>query len=195
MPRGPQGKAKQLGSRTLIIDNGAYTIKAGFVGDGPSDMPAYSLVPNCIAKGADGPRSTRVYVGDELDACKDFAEMSFRRPVERGYVVNWDAQLDVWKQSFFNKKAKLHVRHFISRERHLLNAHGAQCDPQDTNAVITEAPNAPHVLQQNVDQILFEEIQFASAYRCIGEVLRPLLRIMNAVDPKKRPVNMCFRKY
>lgn len=65
-------------SQTLVIDNGAYTIKAGFAtpNTGVEDCV---VVPNCIARG----RDRKIYVGRELDGCKDFGGMSFRRPVER----------------------------------------------------------------------------------------------------------------
>ena len=76
--------------------------------------------------------------------------MVFRRPVEKGYVVNWEGELDVWKQSFFNDAAKLRV------------------EPEETNLLLTEAPNCPQALQHNADQIIFEELEFTSAYRCVG---------------------------
>lgn len=43
-----------------------------------------------------------------------------------------------------------------------------QCDPHETNLVLTEAPNAPAPLQNNCDQIIFEEYEFASYSRCLG---------------------------
>lgn len=109
MPRVPQTNASRLAPNILVVDNGAYSIKAGMLSATSTVADSYSLVPNCIARGPDGPRSTKVYVGGELETCKDFAEMAFRRPVEKGYLVNWEAELDIWKQSFFNKGAKLQV--------------------------------------------------------------------------------------
>ena len=140
--------ANHIPNSTLVVDNGAYEIKAGIATDSTSPKPV--LIPNCIARGPDGPRSTKVYIGDQLDSCKDFAEMTFRRPVEKGYVVNWDGELDIWKEAFFNKDAKL------------------QCEPHETNLILSEAPGCPSALLQNTDQIIFEELEFASAYRCIG---------------------------
>jgi actin-related protein 6 len=45
---------------------------------------------------------------------------------------------------------------------------GSQCDPRETNLILTEAPNAPAALQTNCDQMIFEEFEFASYYRCVG---------------------------
>ena len=44
-----------------------------------------------------------------------------------------------------------------------------QCDPHDTNLILTEAPNAPQVLQANCDQMVFEEFEFSSYFRCVGK--------------------------
>jgi len=95
-------------------------------------------------------RSKHVYVGSQLSKCKEFGEMVFRRPVERGYMVNWEAEKEIWDHEFFDQKANLH------------------CDPSETRLILTEAPNAPPILQTNCDQIIFEEFQFASYYRTIG---------------------------
>ena len=91
--------------RTLVIDNGGYTIKAGFATATP-DQGDCQIIPNCIAK--DGDR--RVWIGSQLDQCKDFALMSFRRPVDKGYLVNWEGERAIWGHSFFSDNALLQVR-------------------------------------------------------------------------------------
>lgn len=35
--------------------------------------------------------------------------MAFRRPVERGYLVNWEGQSEIWEHEFFEGKAPLEV--------------------------------------------------------------------------------------
>lgn len=139
--------------QTLVLDNGAYTIKAGFVVDPTNDDGTDAsdtqprLIPNCIAR--DRQRTT--YVASELDRCKDYADIAFRRPVEKGYIVNWEAQREIWDREFFDDKAP------------------QRCDPAETRLVLTEQPNALPALQTNCDQMVFEEFQFASYYRGIGE--------------------------
>jgi len=140
-------------SQTLVIDNGADTLKAGFASDDHVDEPR--VVPNCIARD----RTRKTYVGSDLEKCKDFGEIAFRRPVERGYIVNWEAQKEIWDHEFFDAKAP------------------QKCDPSETRLVLTEQPNGLPVLQANCDQIVFEEFQFASYYRGIGTpFLVPRLR-------------------
>ncbi|KAM3077748.1 Actin-related protein 6 [Clarireedia jacksonii] len=134
-------------AKTLVVDNGAYTIKAGFSSPESTDTPR--IIPNCMARD----RDKKVYIGSQLENCKDFGEIVFRRPVEKGYLVNWEAEKEIWEHEFFDKKAPLH------------------CDPRDTGLILTEAPNALPALQTNCDQMVFEEFGFASYYRCPGPIL------------------------
>lgn len=138
----PSGPAPP--SRTLVLDNGAYTIKAGFVSGDHTDEPR--IIPNCLARD----RHRKVYVGSELDKCKDFGEMAFRRPVEKGFIVNWEAQKEIWDREFFDDKAP------------------QRCDPSEARLVLAEQPNALPALQLHCDQMVFEEFGFASYCRVPG---------------------------
>jgi actin-related protein 6 len=139
-------KSRPLGpappSRTLVIDNGANTIKAGFASE--TDEPR--IIPNCIAR--DSHRKT--FVGSELDKCKDFGEIAFRRPVEKGFIVNWEAQKEIWDREFFDDKAP------------------QKCDPADARLVLAEHSNSLPALQSHCDQMVFEEFGFSSYYRGPG---------------------------
>lgn len=132
-------------SKTLVVDNGASTIKAGFVTNDSIDDPR--IVPNCIARD----RSRTTYVADELQNCSDFSDLQFRRPVDRGFIVNWEAQCEIWNRQFFDDNASL------------------RCDPTETRLLLCEPPNNLPVLQTNCDQIVFEEYGFASYYRSNGK--------------------------
>jgi actin-related protein 6 len=144
-------------TRTLVLDNGGYTIKAGFVaaGEQPGSSDAMTedeeprVIPNCIARD----RSKRIYVASDLERCRDFSEMQFRRPVEKGFIVNWEAQREIWDHEFFDAKAPL------------------RCDPTETRLLLAEHSNGLPALQSNCDQIVFEELQFASYGRTLGACL------------------------
>ncbi|EGX93574.1 actin family protein [Cordyceps militaris CM01] len=129
---------------TLVLDNGASTLKAGFVRDGQVGTPR--IIPNCIARD----RARKVYVASELERCTDFGEIQFRRPVEKGCIVNWEVQSEIWDYEFFGSKAP------------------SPCDPSATRLVLAEPPNGLPVLQANCDQIVFEEYGFESYYRGVG---------------------------
>ncbi|EJP67366.1 Actin-like protein [Beauveria bassiana ARSEF 2860] len=147
MAGGKKGKVSALPPKprnTFVLDNGASTLKAGFVRDGRADEPR--IIPNCIARD----RTRKIYVASELERCTDFGEMQFRRPVEKGFIVNWEVQSEIWDYEFFGSRAPL------------------QCDPSETRLVLAEPPNGLPVLQSNCDQIVFEEYGFESYYRGVG---------------------------
>ena len=150
--------------KTLVVDNGASTIKAGFVtaSDDPTTLEP-RIIPNCIARD----RFKKIYVADELEKCKDFSDIQYRRPADRGYIVNWEAQREIWNRQFFDDKAPL------------------RCDPADTRLLLCEPPNNLPVLQTNCDQIVFEEYGFASYYRAVG-TLRPAI-----LNPRRPRLTRC----
>ncbi|KAL8715154.1 MAG: hypothetical protein Q9220_001111 [cf. Caloplaca sp. 1 TL-2023] len=102
-PRRSNVHSQTLPAQILVVDNGAYSIKAGFATDSPN-LEECHIIPNCLAR----ERDRKVWVGNEVDACRDFGEMAFRRPVEKGYVVNWESEKAIWDSSFRDPKSKLH---------------------------------------------------------------------------------------
>ncbi|ODM21633.1 Actin-like protein arp6 [Aspergillus cristatus] len=153
-----EARARSLPEKTFIIDNGAYTMKAGYAPESlPSEEPlsTCNTIPNTIAK----TRGNRIYIGSQLNAQPtDLNEMMFRRPVEKGYIVNWEAQKEIWEHSFFDEKT---VR---SKEFRIAS-------PEETTLVLTEAPNALPVLQKNADEMVMEEWGFGGYLRCVGPSL------------------------
>ncbi|KAI0600995.1 Actin/actin-like protein [Biscogniauxia sp. FL1348] len=144
-PRKSKGPQPPPLSRTLVLDNGAYTIKAGFVSGSDADSRP-RVIPNCIARD----RDRKTYVGSGLEACRDFSEAAFRRPVEKGFIVNWEAEKEIWEREFFDDKAP------------------QRCDPSETRLLLAEPSNSLPILQTNCDQMVFEEFGFASYYRGVG---------------------------
>ncbi|PMD15001.1 Actin/actin-like protein [Hyaloscypha hepaticicola] len=147
-PRRTKSSGPPPPANTLVLDNGAYSIKAGIVTP-DVETPAPEIIPNCIARD----RDKKTYIGSQLSSCKDFSEIAFRRPVEKGYLVNWEAEKEIWEHEFFDSKVKRH------------------CDPPETGLVLTEAPNALPALQTNCDQVVFEEFGFARYLRIAAPTL------------------------
>lgn len=152
-------KAQSLPEKTFIIDNGGYTMKAGYAPEPPSSedeeniLSACGTIPNTVAKA----RSSRIYIGSQVNAPgTDWNELMFRRPVEKGYIVNWEAQKEIWEHSFFDEKT---VR---SKEMRIAS-------PEETTLVLTESPNALPVLQKNADEMVMEEWGFGGYVRCVGK--------------------------
>ena len=105
MPRHPKKVEKALPEQTLVVDNGAYTIKAGYATPSPNPDTDCHVIPNCIAKS----RDSRIWIGAQLENCADYGDMTFRRPVQKGYLVSWEAEKEIWEKTFFDKAAKVKV--------------------------------------------------------------------------------------
>ncbi|EED18337.1 actin family protein [Talaromyces stipitatus ATCC 10500] len=164
-PRAPAKQAapkiQPLPDKTFIIDNGACTIKAGHA---PAHFPpqnaddslsACVAISNAIAK----TRDNRIFVGAQLSThISDWNEAVFRRPVEKGYIVNWEAQKEIWEQAFFD-------------ERTTRNKDVRVADPAETTLILTDTPNGLPALQRNADEMVMEEWGFGGYARIVGPTL------------------------
>ena len=125
------------------------------VGDEEKAATRCTAIPNTLAK----TRGNRVYIGSQLSGnVTDCNEMAFRRPVEKGYIVNWEAQREMWDHSFFDEKTAR------NKDLRIQN-------PEETTLILTEAPNALPVLQRNADEMVMEEWGFGGYMRCVGELV------------------------
>ncbi|CAI7869125.1 unnamed protein product [Closterium sp. NIES-54] len=79
--------------RVVVLDNGGATCKIGFGGE----AEPVKVIPNFVAK-AKGLK--RPFVADLVDTCPDIKGLGVLRPVDRGYVVNWDLQRTIWDRAF-----------------------------------------------------------------------------------------------
>ena len=77
----------------LILDNGSYSLKVGYSGD---QCPR--LIPNAVFKSKSERR--RIFVGSEIEDCKDLSGLFYVVPFQKGYLVNWDIQRQIWDLAF-----------------------------------------------------------------------------------------------
>ncbi|CAG8386499.1 unnamed protein product [Penicillium salamii] len=133
----------KIPDKTFIIDNGAYTMKAGYA------SVDCNVIPNAIVK----TRDNDIVVGSELSTVLNWNEAVFRRPMEKGFITSWETQREIWDRSFFDAKADAEVK--IE-------------DARDTTLILTEAPNAMPVLQRNTDEMVMEEWGFGGYMKAIG---------------------------
>ncbi|KAI8875885.1 actin-related protein 6 [Backusella circina FSU 941] len=128
---------------TLILDNGASTIKVGIA----SNDVLPKCVPNAIYRGKHVKKS---YIGDEIADCTDLSSLYYRIPFERGILTNWKLEKNIWDRVF---------------------QHTAQIEPSETRLLVTEPCfNLPQI-QDSYDQIIFEEYNFSSCCRTIAPAL------------------------
>ncbi|BEI84061.1 hypothetical protein CcaverHIS002_0406650 [Cutaneotrichosporon cavernicola] len=135
-----------MGTPVLILDNGAYSIKAGV--SGVDAEPRF--FPNAVARSR---TDRRIYVSDEIEAARDLSGIAYRRAFERGMLVAWDAEKPVWDRIF--------------------SSAGLDIKPPETSLLVTEPYfNLPNIAE-TYDQMVFEEWEFASYYRCTSASLAP----------------------
>ena len=95
--------------------------------------------------------------------------MTFRRPIQNGLLVNWEAEKEIWDQTFINKSAPLY------------------CDPSETNLILAEASTGLSTLQSNCDQMIFEEFEFNAYRRFSGSALNAWNDTRSAFDDPSLP--------
>ncbi len=80
--------------QTVVVDNGAGKVKYGFAGeDAPRSMS------NCIGRMQ---KSMTVLIGDQMDANINGSLFTISRPFDRGYLVSWQVEVDVWSRMLTN---------------------------------------------------------------------------------------------
>ena len=185
-PPPPVPTAPTLPERTFVLDNGAYTLKAGFAPPPPtlsasSSSPATitdadSLqschqIPNMIARTKD----KRTHIGL---ACNDpsiqWNDAVFRRPMEHGQIVSWEAQGAVWEAAFFGERGEQRGTDGGGKRDLSIGDDAGQ-----TTLILTEAPNGLTSLQRNADEVVMEEFGFGGYVRTIA----PGLNAFNDLHP------------
>lgn len=123
-------------SGTVVIDNGAGTLKFGFAGE----AEPRKVMPSAIVTGS----LKRRYVGDEVSGCKNFANLHYQQPCDRGYVVDWTALQALWERGMAKG--------------------GLGVSPKDSTLLVTEPPCCPPAIQKSMDQFVFECMGFSGYY-------------------------------
>ncbi|KAL1517511.1 hypothetical protein ABEB36_001266 [Hypothenemus hampei] len=124
--------------QALILDNGAYTIKVGYSKD---EEPR--LIPNCIMKAKS--ERKRLFVGKQIEECRDCSGLYFLLPCERGYITRWEVQKPVWDH-VFSKNV---------------------CPIEDNPVILTQPLFNFKSIQDCIDEIFFEEYEVTNLFRCV----------------------------
>lgn len=156
MPRHPKHVPQSIPQSTFVLDNGGFSIKAGFAPTSLSLSDTQTLqncqsIPNAIAR----TKEKRTLIAAQINTPTiQWNDAVFRRPVEQGQLVSWEAQKEIWDLSFFDEK---------TADKDMLIK-----QPEDTTLVLTEAPNTMPSLQKNADEIIMEEWGFGGYMRTVG---------------------------
>ena len=96
----------------------------------------------------------RNFIGDQVEDCKDLSGLYYLLPYQKGYLVNWDIQRQLWDYVFGNDILKIR--------------------PQEFNLVVTEPIfNFPSI-QDTLNEVFFEEYRFKSLLRAPAPTLSAL---------------------
>jgi len=128
-------RSKEI-SNVLILDNGSSEIKIGYGGSSQS----LRILGNFVAKPKGGEKKN--YIGDLSDAKEKLASIAFRRPFDRGYLINWDLEKDIWDYAFSVLSPKVY--------------------PNETELLITEPPFNPVSIRKIQNEVIFEDYGFSS---------------------------------
>ena len=134
--------APRLIMATLVVDNGAGMLKAGLVpkqlDTASAELPVEPVcLPNCTAKSR---AEKKFFVADGLDTAVELSALYIRRPHDRGYVVNWDLEGDVWQR--------------------MCHADVLGVKPAETSVLVTEPLFCPSEIKDNMAEFIFEEMGF-----------------------------------
>ncbi|KAG5892904.1 hypothetical protein JTB14_006220 [Gonioctena quinquepunctata] len=119
----------------VIVDSGAHSIKAGFSSD---LLP--TIIPNCIMKAKS--ERKRLFIGNQINDCRDCSGLYFLLPCERGYVTKWDIQKPIWDYVFSRNV----------------------CPVNEKPVIVTQPLFNFKSIQDCMDEIFFEEYEVPSIY-------------------------------
>jgi len=129
-------------SSVLLIENGAGMLKYGLESsnrkavDGPQ-----GIMPNVCARMS---KQMSVLVGDEVENVHNGSSLNYMRPFDRGYLINWGVEIDIWNKVLKNLK----------------------CSASDPEClIVTEPIFNPEELQNDYNEVIFEEFGFNSYLR------------------------------
>ena len=88
-------------------------------------------IPNCTAKIQ---RQMQQLRGDEINNAQDSAALTYIRPFDRGYIVNWNPLIDIWKYILDTK-------------------YNGLIETKDSCLVLSEAPFMPECIANDTNEV------------------------------------------
>eukprot|EP01125_Pyxidicula_operculata_P017547 TRINITY_DN6145_c0_g1_i5.p1 TRINITY_DN6145_c0_g1~~TRINITY_DN6145_c0_g1_i5.p1 ORF type:complete len:436 (+),score=65.16 TRINITY_DN6145_c0_g1_i5:72-1379(+) len=144
---GNDGKERNCDFSKLVIDCGAYSVKLGFAHNQLTNPSKY--IPNFVATG----KNQAKFIGDEIEHCRDMSGLFFKRPFDKGYLVNWKLQKQILNLTEVFK-------HF-----------GKNFEASEIDLLLTEPCFNAESIRQNTYEVVFEEYGFKSVFSCLSQFL------------------------
>lgn len=124
---------------TLVIDNGGYQIKAGY-----DSFEEPIIISNCTAKVN---KSMQYLISEQIHQySQNSSLLHFIRPFDRGYLNNWQCEIEVWNYLFQLQQFK-------------------DMQISDTSLIVTEPLLNLNTLQNDYNEVIFEYFGFKEYLR------------------------------
>ncbi|POM81480.1 Actin-like protein [Phytophthora palmivora] len=139
--------------KTVVLDAGGATLKATVAA--PGVTPTASILANHVASTSASPST--VFMGQKLQELeRQRAKLRYLRPVQRGYCVNWNVESELWTH-VMSSEASYSLSDIVKQM--------LKVDPAEHSLVVTAPLMAPTVVNESMDQVVFEELSFQSYAR------------------------------
>ena len=110
-----------------------------------NSINAYRTIPNAMFKPK---REKNVFVADQVSEVVDCISLLHKRPIERGFLVNFEAEKEIWERVVGKKNLDI--------------------NPAETHLVLTEPVFNFEQIQKKTDELVFETFHFLSLVRATG---------------------------
>ena len=132
---------------TIVIDNGAYTVRAGHGGDSSPSVIMSSIVARPrVAPGQ--PPSTDVFVG--ANVFSQSVTLTLKCPIEDRVIKNFDDMSRIWRSIFVDE---------------------LRIQPEEHPVLMTESPQKDKSAREKALQIMMETYRVPAYYAAYPEVL------------------------
>jgi len=123
----------------VVLDCGGANLRFGFA----DEADPRGVVPNQTVRPK---RDRRTYVADEIAECRDISGLYLRRPLEKGYLVDFELQKEIWDRAF--------GKHFL------------KIQPREHDLCLTLPLFTPLAIVEATLELVFEEYGFKSLFCC-----------------------------
>ncbi|PKI82958.1 Actin- protein 6 [Malassezia vespertilionis] len=166
----------------IVLDTGASHVCIACV---PTHGAPHSwAMPNAIARTRPGVRR-QVLVADQIEtACMDYGGLQLRLPIDRGFVVDWAAQKNVWDRAIAVALGM--------KDAPAYDSFGAF---ENRIVIVTEPYFALPEQQRAFDALMFEWYQADAIWRTIPAQLAPFAELGEKQRPEAVLVVDCGHSY
>ncbi|CAF4949785.1 unnamed protein product, partial [Rotaria sp. Silwood1] len=120
----------------FVVDNGAHMSKSKM---NTSDKPR--IIPNCVMKSKFYPR--RTFIADQIDnECPNKTSLYYQLPFQKGYLVDWNIQKQVWDHLFGKipfKSTEYEVASFARYDPATLSAYQYERDTKSNYVLVIDS--------------------------------------------------------